>query len=100
MVEFRPAMQIQEIFPTLFALASDRRTDQKGMPGLLQTAVTLDKYRDQIYLAAFPIAIQKILFAILAPVARLFKFKPDYPDCPAEAATRLGRLESPHYSGC
>jgi len=100
LVEFRPALRIQDELSTLFALARGGLTDNKGMPNLLQTAVTIRKYRSEIYLAKPPVAVQKVLFAVLAPIGRLFGYQADPQPCPDERNARPGILESPHYSGC
>ena len=100
LVEFRPALHIEDELSTLFALARSGLTDKKGMPDLLQTAVTISKYRSEMYLAKPPVAVQKLLFAVLAPIGRMLGYQADHPSCPDEKISQVGILESPHYSGC
>ena len=100
LVEFHPALRTQDFFSTFFALNRAGLTNKKGLPNMLQIAATLQRYRKELYIAGPPIILQKALFTILAPIARLFGYKADYPDCPQAVRSQLGRLESPHYSGC
>ena len=100
LVEFRPALHTREVLSTLFALARDGQTDKKGVPNLLQIAVMLRQYRSEIYLAKPPVAVQKVLSTILAPIGRLLGYQADYPNCPGKKNARLEILEAPDYSGC
>jgi mannose-6-phosphate isomerase-like protein (cupin superfamily) len=71
-VEFRPAQQFVRFFANFSTLA-ERHPEwfsKEGDPNLLLIALTLHTYRDHLYLARPPIAPQKVLFAMLAPLAR------------------------------
>jgi len=85
LVEFRPALRFEDVISTIFALARDGKTDNKGVPNLLQIAVMLRKYPSEIYLARPPIAVQKLLFAAIAWVGPLVGYHADYPYRPAAA---------------
>ena len=74
-VEFRPPGRFDEFLESLFALARRGETDEHGMPGLLQVAALMDEYDDVIYPTSPPRALQKPLFALLAPVARLLGYR-------------------------
>jgi hypothetical protein len=78
-VEFQPADRFDSFLTSLFALAQDNKTNEKGMPNLFQLAVMDEKYGDVIYASNPPRPVQKILFAILAPVGRLLNFQADNP---------------------
>jgi quercetin dioxygenase-like cupin family protein len=78
-VEFKPALQIEDIFVSLFALARAGKTNQSGMPNLFRIAVIGRKYQHEIYLAKPSIATQKILFRSIAWIGRLLGYKADYP---------------------
>ncbi|HEY7599861.1 MAG TPA: hypothetical protein VH741_08040, partial [Candidatus Limnocylindrales bacterium] len=57
-----------------FAIATEKRPQwfsAKGDPGLLMIALALHAYRDHLYLVGLPIFVQKLLFAALAPIARV-----------------------------
>lgn len=71
-VEFRPAQSFTQFFEN-FASAAERRPEwfsKKGDPHLLLIAVTLSAYPDHLYLAGVPIWLQRMIFSLLAPVAR------------------------------
>ena len=84
-VELRPALNSETFFETLYGLARDGKTDENGVPNILQQAVTLNGInRGEIYLASPPVAVQKALLAALAPVGRLLGYKDHYPRYSAE----------------
>ena len=69
-VTLEPAQRADEFFEDLFALADAGCVNDKGLPTPLHFAVLLDDYRDLVYLAAAPIAVQKAMMAILAKIGR------------------------------
>jgi quercetin dioxygenase-like cupin family protein len=73
---FTPGLNSEEFFETFCALARDGRTDGDGVPSLLQIAVSAPHF--DIWLARPPIWVQRALFAVLAPVARLLGYRPIY----------------------
>lgn len=80
LVELRPALNTEIFFETLYGLARDGKTDENGLPTLLQQAVTLNGInKGEIYLASPPIPVQKAFLAMLAPVGRLLGYKDHYP---------------------
>jgi quercetin dioxygenase-like cupin family protein len=79
LVEFRPALQIEDFFYSLFALAGAGKTNRVGVPNLLQIAVMARKYPHEIYLAKPSIAVQKILFRSIAWIGLLLGYQADYP---------------------
>ena len=80
LLELRPALNTETFFETLYGLTRDGRTDENGIPNLLQQAVTLTGInKGEIYLAWPPVAVQKALMAALAPVGRLLGYKDHYP---------------------
>src|SRR5215218_10777393 len=88
--ELRPALNTEILFETLYGLATDGNTDRNGLPKPLQMAVILDGlHKGEIYLATPPIAVQKVLFALLSPVGKLVGYRDHYPkysgaDTPSE----------------
>lgn len=68
--EFRPALRSAEFFATLFALARDGKLNERGMPGMLQTAASISHFRDEIMVVSPPPWVQRLAFALLAPLAR------------------------------
>jgi hypothetical protein len=63
-------------FQTYCGFAQEGRADSNGSPPFLQIAVSHRHW--DMYLAAPPVAIQRTLFALLGPVARLLGYRPRY----------------------
>lgn len=75
-MEFRPALSTETIFETLWGLAQDGKVNEKThMPNMLQLAVTFSKYDDAFVPTSPPRAVQKALFAVLAPIGRLLGYR-------------------------
>ncbi len=79
-VEIRPAARFEEAIVNMFGLAQDGKTNEKGMPNLLQGAVFAREFEDVLWFTRPPRAVQKVLFGILTPVARLLGYKGSYPE--------------------
>ncbi|HEX9246783.1 MAG TPA: cupin domain-containing protein [bacterium] len=79
-LEFRPAGRFDQFITSFFALAHAGKTDARGLPrNLLQLAVTFRAYRDVIYGTRPPLAVQKVLFAVLDPIGRFLGYRCDVP---------------------
>jgi mannose-6-phosphate isomerase-like protein (cupin superfamily) len=78
-VVYEPAGGFESFLETIYALARDGKTDKKGMPNLLQSAVIARAHLDDYALAKVPVALQRMLFAVLAPIGRLFGYRARYP---------------------
>lgn len=79
LVEVRPALKLEHFFETFFGLAQDGKVDPKtGLPNLLQMAVIMQAYRNELVLAQPPRLVQTLLFGLLAPIGRLLGYKADY----------------------
>ena len=76
---FRPALKIDRFFETFFGLAQDGKLNEQGLPSLLQLAVSVPYFGDEIRLTNPPWAIQRALFGLLAPVGRMLGYRPEYP---------------------
>jgi hypothetical protein len=68
-VEFTPALQTEAFLRSTFALARDGKTDSQGRPSLLQFAAGASQFG--MYVTKPPVVLQKILFAVLGPLARV-----------------------------
>jgi hypothetical protein len=77
LTEFRPALQTELFFETLFSLARDGKPDARGMPRFLQVVAMVPPF--DMYLTRPPVILQKALFAVLGPLARLRGYRPVYP---------------------
>lgn len=75
---FRPALKSRAFFETLFALAQDGKLDDKGMPSLLQIAVMIPVFADEIRPTSPPWAVQRAASIVLGPVARARGFRGVY----------------------
>ncbi len=76
----RPALKTEAFFETMWGLARDGKTIKISVPNLLQAAVLMREYRDEFRLTRPPFAVQKLLFALLAPIGGLRGYRGRYPE--------------------
>ena len=74
-LEFRPALEIEAFFENFFRLGRDGKTDRKGRPNPLQSAVMFQAFKDEMRLPLLPFGI---LFPVLAPIGRLVGYRARY----------------------
>jgi mannose-6-phosphate isomerase-like protein (cupin superfamily) len=86
-VEVDPGQRFEAMIRTMFGLARDGKTDDTGRPSLLQAALLGREFDDVIRFTSPPRAVQRPLFAALAPLARLRGLSGSYP----EYLTRTGQ---------
>lgn len=67
---FRPALDIASFFETFFVLAQRDQLDEKGMPGLLQLAVLVPEFGDEIRTTSPPWPVTKAMTTLLRPLAK------------------------------
>lgn len=80
-VEINPAARFEEAIRNSFGLVRDGgKTDAQGMPGLLQLALFAREFEDVLLFTKPPRVVQRLLFGILAPVARLAGYRGSYPE--------------------
>jgi len=84
-VVIEPGARFETMILNLFGLAQDGRTDGKGMPPLLQLVLLAQEFDDVIRFARPPRLLQRVLFPLLAPLARWRGYRGSY----AEYLTRL-----------
>lgn len=77
--ELRPALRTEMFFETFFGLATDGKTNRKGLPNPLRLAVLMREFEDEVRLARPPFAIQKVLFGSLGMVGRVLGYRAWYP---------------------
>jgi quercetin dioxygenase-like cupin family protein len=75
----RPAMKTEAFFESVWGLARVGKTNEKGIPNLLQLAVLFREYSEEFRLARPPWPAQRTLFALLAPLGRLLGYRTRYP---------------------
>ena len=73
--EFYPALRIDRLFETFFALARDGKLNQKGAPNIFRTSVIMLAHEKEIRLAKPAWIFQKAIFTLLAPVGKLLGYK-------------------------
>jgi mannose-6-phosphate isomerase-like protein (cupin superfamily) len=75
-VEFSPPQRHLRFFANFASLTQKRPEwfSAKGDAPLLLIALVLHAYRDHLYLARLPVRVQKLMFAALAPLARLLGY--------------------------
>jgi quercetin dioxygenase-like cupin family protein len=70
--EIRPPLRTLEFFEKTFGLAAEGKVNPKtGVPGLLQIALIMKTYDAEIRLVRPARGVQKILFGVLSPLARV-----------------------------
>ncbi len=77
-VEISPGRRFEVMISTLFGLANDGLTNDKGMPHLLQAAVIANEFRDIVEFVRPPRPVQRLAFALLAPIGRALGYRPWY----------------------
>ena len=76
--EIRPALRFEQLIETMFGLASDGKTNRKGMPNPLRLAVIADAHFDTVRLPFPPALLQRVGLALGAPVGRLLGYEATY----------------------
>jgi hypothetical protein len=85
--EVRPALQFESLIETMLGLATDSKTNRKGMPNPLRLAVIANAHFDTVRLPFPPAAVQRLALAMGAPVGRLFGYGATYVPAAAAPAT-------------
>jgi hypothetical protein len=78
-VEMTPGERFLLMIETFFGLARAGQTDAKGMPHLLQLALTGREFSDVIIFRSPPLLVQQTLFGALAPIAKWRGYRATYP---------------------
>ena len=76
--EVRPALSFETFLQTMFGLASEGKTNKKGMPNPFRLAVIMDEHFDLVRLPFPPAWIQRTGLALGAPLGRLLGYEPTY----------------------
>jgi quercetin dioxygenase-like cupin family protein len=78
-VEVEPGERFAHMIETLFGLARLGHVNSKGMPHPLQLALFAQEFSDVLVLRKPPVAVQRVVFGALAPVARWRGYRATYP---------------------
>jgi quercetin dioxygenase-like cupin family protein len=76
--EVRPALQFEQLIETMFGLATDGKTNRKGMPNPLRLAVIARAHFDVVRLPFPPAFVQRLGLALGAPLGLLLGYAPTY----------------------
>jgi hypothetical protein len=93
LVEVAPGERFEEMIVTFWGLANARPTNSNGMPGLLQLALSGREFSDTVTFTNPPRDIQRLLFALLAPLARWRGLRGSYPELRETVAAPDAHLE-------
>ena len=92
LLEFRPAGRFAEFITSFFALAQQGRTNRRGIPtNPLQLIATFAEYADTVRGMSPPWPVQRLVFALLNPIARLLGYGADVP-YPRQRSKRQDRV--------
>lgn len=75
---FEPALKIDQFFESYFGLAQGDKLNEEGLPTFWQLAVMVPYFGDEIRTPSPPWAVQKAIFAVLAPIGRLLGYRAEY----------------------
>ena len=78
-VKIRPGARFETMALNLFGLAQDGKTNSKGMPNLLQTAIFAREFADVLYFTKPPLIVQRLMFGALTAIARSLGYRGSYP---------------------
>jgi mannose-6-phosphate isomerase-like protein (cupin superfamily) len=78
-VTVTPGDRFEQLIANVWGLSCDGRTNEKGMPGLLQLVAIGDEFSDLIVFRRPPRAIQRATAALLLPLARRRGYRGTYP---------------------
>src|SRR4029434_3572939 len=78
-VEVTPGERFVHMIETFFGLARLGHTDGRGMPHPLQLALSAREFSDVIVFRSPPLAVQRAIFGVLAPIARWRGYRAVYP---------------------
>ena len=79
-MEMRPAARFEAMIRNAFGLAQDGKVNKHGMPNVLQLAVFAREFSDVMEFTRPPRFVQRILFGLLAPIARTLGYQGSYPE--------------------
>ena len=88
LVEITPGDRFGHMIETMFGLARLGYVNDKGMPNLLQMAMIGREFSDTVQFRSPPPAVQKAVFAVLAPIAHAMGYRGTYPQLSRSLAAR------------
>lgn len=79
-IDVRPAERFELMIQHLFGLANDGKTDARGVPKPLPLSLFAREFRREGEFVRPPRIVQRVLFALLAPIARARGYQAINPD--------------------
>jgi quercetin dioxygenase-like cupin family protein len=76
--EVRPAGAFEQLIETMFGLAADGKTSERGMPNPPRLAVIARHHFDDVRLPLIPHVLQRAALAMGAPIGRVFGYYATY----------------------
>jgi quercetin dioxygenase-like cupin family protein len=73
--EVRPALEFESLIETMFTLASEGKTNRKGIPNPLRLAVIARSHFDTVRLPFPPAILQRVALAVGAVLGRLLGYR-------------------------
>ena len=70
--------ELGRVVATLFGLAREGKTDERGRPGFLQGAVIAEETVDETYFAGVPYGVQRAVGRVFGPVGRALGYRATY----------------------
>lgn len=83
LVTVRPALHLDDYFRAFLGLSRDGRISMpsEGLPHpLLQVALVMHKYAPEIAAPGIPLQLQRVMWRLLAPIARLRGYRDSFPE--------------------
>jgi mannose-6-phosphate isomerase-like protein (cupin superfamily) len=77
--EFRPALEIEDLFQTFFSLSRQGKLNRSGVPNIFQASLIMLRYSKELRIVRPSWTLQKIVFSCFAPIGKLLKLKAHYP---------------------
>lgn len=93
-VEITPGERFVHMIETIFGLAREGHVNKRGMPHPLQLALFATEFSDVLVFRKPPVAVQRVLFGALAPIARRRGYRATYPTL-SRTTLGLRRLGDP-----
>jgi Cupin domain len=79
-VVIRPGARFEVMILNAFGLAQDGRVDRSGRPNFLQLVVFAREFSDVVRFTRPSPSVQRVLFGLVAPFARLLGYRGSYPE--------------------
>ena len=80
LVDIHPAERFELMIQNLYGLANDGKSDAKGVPRLLPLSLFAREFRREGEFVRPPRIVQRLLFAVVAPLARARGYRAINPD--------------------